>query len=854
MEGYIRFIEKYSRWVLCILLFITLLFAWKITDLTEDSNPYMLAESHPARKGIIDIREDFTGTYDSVLIAIHNKESVFNQATLDAVFTLTEQARTLILANDEDVTEFLSMLRDLPMDSSWNKQIAQIRQRGFTQSDAMLVRSIYDSREQLRLSNRQASFLRFLVERIDPIKEMAGMSATENAFLVDGDTLKAAVTVNNLGIDPQMAQHALMNNELMNMGVVNQDGTVTMITIELGILPDDSVAQMRAYQIIKNMVDDYKREHPNFTDDIFIAGVPVFFAEQTRTINHDMQLLFPITILVVFILLGYFLRNRYGVLIPLLNVVGCVIWTLGMMAIIGTPLDLITSVLPVFLVTICSSDAIHIMVEYKHQIARGKSLRDANRAMIRLMTRPVILTTLATCTTFILSTTTNIVNLRNFGIYMTFGMFVALIISLLMIPAMLHIFKYQRQVENTALPQDTPTSIQRFLFSTLRIVAAHRQVIIVGFGLLVFSALLFARNVKVDDMGSRYFSTTNQFRVSDEFINSHIAGTSPGWIEIDTHKENGAIDLNIVNFVDRLEQFIHQQDNVTYSYSIARYIRRINYTLNDYNIQHNRLPYAEENVFEPNNDGTIQLFRINGNDVVRQSVLMYENGGGTDLTNVLNADFSKTTLLYTMNTTLASEYQQFLDKLVPWIEQNIPQGASYKLAGSPVIWTSVLTEMWEGQKRGIFISFISIFAIMSLWFRSVRYGFFGTLPLVLTVIFYFSFMSILNIELNIGTAIISFLVLGVVDYSVHYIMRMKIRYEEGADAEQALHYAISSAGNAIVINIIVFFVGFMPLLFSAFRPIFDVGLLVGMALFLSGVLTIFTLSLFSPLVFPKRKS
>jgi predicted RND superfamily exporter protein len=113
-------------------------------------------------------------------------------------------------------------------------------------------------------------------------------------------------------------------------------------------------------------------------------------------------------------------------------------------------------------------------------------------------------------------------------------------------------------------------------------------------------------------------------------------------------------------------------------------------------------------------------------------------------------------------------------------------------------------------------------------------------------------MSILNIELNIGTAIISFLVLGVVDYSVHYIMRMKTCYEEGADAEKALHYAISSAGNAIVINIIVFFVGFMPLLFSAFRPIFDVGLLVGMSLFISGVLTIFTLSLFSPFVFPKE--
>ena len=205
-----------------------------------------------------------------------------------------------------------------------------------------------------------------------------------------------------------------------------------------------------------------------------------------------------------------------------------------------------------------------------------------------------------------------------------------------------------------------------------------------------------------------------------------------------------------------------------------------------------------------------------------------------------------------MNTTLASEYQVFLDKLVPWLDENIPDGATYKLAGSPLIWTSVLNEMWNGQKLGIFISFFSIFAVMSLWLRSLRYGFFGTVPLMFTVVFYFAFMSITNIELNIGTAIISFLVLGVVDYSVHFIIRMRDAINDGANVGEAMHYAIMTAGNAITINIIIFFVGFTPLLLSSFKPIFDVGLLVGFSLFLSGILTIFSLSLFAPIIFKKK--
>lgn len=540
------------------------------------------------------------------------------------------------------------------------------------------------------------------------------MSATENVFLVDGDMLKAAITVNNTNIDPLVAKKAIMNNELMNMGVVNGDETVTMITIELGLLPDDSEGQIRAYRQVSDMVASYQELHPQFKDKIYIAGVPVFFAEQKQIMNHDMEILFPATVLVIFTLFAIFFRNRYGVIIPLLNVIGCVIWTLGMMAIIGTPLDLITSILPVFLVTICSSDAIHILVEYRHQLAKGEDLYSANRKTMRLMTQPVILTTVTTCITFLLSTFTNIVNLRNFGIYMSFGMFVALIISLLMIPAMLFVFKFDKKYHkrNDSSMQEAVkvTIIERILLYVFKKIEQHRIGLTIVFVLVLMGGVYLGYQIRVDDMGSRYFSPYNEFRQSDDFINSNIAGTSPGWIEIDSGTNGGAISIDMVNFIDKMEKFVNNQENVTFSYSIARYIRRINYTLNDFDPQYNRLPYQTEYITDYDEYGQPYQVAIDGNDIIRQSVLMYENGGGTDLTNVLSSDFSKTVLLYTMNTTLVSEYQAFLGKLVPWLDKNIPNGASYKLAGFPIIWTSVLNEMWEGQNWG-FLSHSFLFCI-----------------------------------------------------------------------------------------------------------------------------------------------
>ncbi|PIT24850.1 hypothetical protein BGI35_00625 [Snodgrassella communis] len=40
----------------------------------------------------------------------------------------------------------------------------------------------------------------------------------------------------------------------------------------------------------------------------------------------------------------------------------------------------------------------------------------------------------------------------------------------------------------------------------------------------------------------------------------------------------------------------------------------------------------------------------------------------------------------------------------------------------------------------------------------------------------------------------------------------------------------------------------------SYIPVFDVGLLVGFSLFLSGILTIFSLSLFTPIIFYKKEN
>lgn len=859
IEKYLQFVFRFAWAILIGLAALTYYFFNAMAGLTEDNNPYFLPEDHPVRSVIYDMRRDFTGTYDSILVAVHHKDSVFNKTTLNAMFELTEQSKAINFVDDSDI-ERLKAVRDAyPENQSLKTGLDQILQDGLSQADGQPLRQLWQQGTDLEAADRKS--LRVIAERADPVREMAGMAATENVFTDASGTLYAQKTLNQYDADPEVIRKAIMNNELMEGGFIDKEGKVALLVVELSLLEDDAYGQIRAYEAFQKLVADYQKAHPEFTDQVYIGGVPVFFAAQKQVIDHDFATLLPLVLLIIAVVLAVFFRTILGVFLPMLNVVLCTIWTLGMMAILEMPLDVITAILPVFLITICSSDAIHVMAEYYHQRKLVGARVEAMRRAMLLMFSPVILTTVTTCATFTVSTATAIESLQNFGILISFGMFAALVISLLLLPAAIALFKGKtgRVTVATSAKDDLQVArtylVSRVLTAMLKPVTRHRTAFNWIFIVMMASFAYLASHVRIDDMGSGYFAKTSDFRISDDFINQHIAGTSPGWIEIDSGAENKAMSLEMLTFVDSLENFIHQQENVTFSYSAARYVRRINYTMNDFDEQYNRLPLAVEKFTETDpQTGETFVTEVSGEDIVRQAVLMYENGGGTDITNVYSTDFRKTMLLYTLGTTVASDYNLFLDKLKPWLAANTPEGYTVKLAGTPVIWSTVLDALITSQTLSLFMAFATVLLVMALWLRSFRLGLAGTLPLLATVVVYFALMGTFNIELNIGTAITSFLVLGIVDYSVHFIVRIKTEMQRGLDIPQAVEMAILISGRAILANILVFTVGFVALLFSDFKPLVDLGMLVGLSLFVSGMMSLFVVTLYAPWFFANVKA
>lgn len=847
MERYLNVVERYARTIIFVLVAITAYFTYALGSLVSDTNPYLLKESHPARKTILDLQQEFTGTYDSVMVAMENRQSVFNTQTLNAQFEISQAIRRLMLANAEDEAELRRIVGQHETDSRAQRLVTDILSAGFAQNDYALAKTLRDHARDQGWNARDQQFLGFLAERINPIQEMASMADLENISVAADGELWIHKTLHALDMDPKLVETQIMGNEQMVGGVVSPDKTVALVIAELGTKQDDAQAQLRAYHQVRQIVADYQSLHPRFTDEVFIAGTPIFIAAQQEIIDHDLALLFPVVFLLVTSLLVFFFRRPLGVLLPLFNILFCTIWSLGLMALLKVPIDLLTSVLPVFLFTICCSDAIHVMAEYYEQLNAGKSSREANRETMRRMVNPVVLTTVTTIATFLISTTNNIVSIRNFGVFMSIGLTAALIISLLLIPAWISIWGKDQSLRKTVFKHSV---ISRHLVACCaRLIRWRKPVLIVSLPLLVLMTA-FTFMVKIEDSGVAYFKKDSAVRISDELINhSHIAGTSPGWISFDTQTPRGALTTEVVQFLDKLDLFLKAQPNVSYTYSVAAYVKRMNLVLNDMSPDYLRVPQAREPITAVSNQGLAETFEVDGNALIEQHILMFENSGGSDLQNVLNADYSKALTLYTMTSSVASDYKELLDRLDAWLLVNKPAHLHVTHAGTPHIWTGVLREITQGQVLSFSLALLVVTLMMMVWLKSVRLGILGMLTLLTTSVTVYGCMYLLNIELNIGTTLVTFLVVGVVDYAVHLLSRIKLLVLQGVHVDEAILTAMHSVGRSTVVNVVIFSVGFLALLFSAYKPVVDLGVLVALALFSSGVMTILLVTLIAPWFF-----
>ncbi len=120
------------------------------------------------------------------------------------------------------------------------------------------------------------------------------------------------------------------------------------------------------------------------------------FDALARYTERDFFRLPPITFIVVALILFLRFRTIRDVMLPMACVTLSLVWTLGLIAISGLALSILTMIVPVFLIAVGTAYCLHIVSEYRVQAACHASAEAATLAAFENILLPTLLAAVTT--------------------------------------------------------------------------------------------------------------------------------------------------------------------------------------------------------------------------------------------------------------------------------------------------------------------------------------------------------------------------------------------------------------------------------------------------------------------------
>ncbi|GBD94452.1 toluene efflux pump membrane transporter TtgH [bacterium BMS3Abin05] len=560
---------------------------------------------------------------------------------------------------------------------------------------------------------------------------------------------------------------------------------------------------------------------------ILATGKPVVNYYLAKGMDTDMRRLFPLAILVVFFIPLFRFKRIKMVLIPLAVVIFSVIWTFGVMALVHSPLSHSTTIMPILLISIGVADGIHIL---NHYFSNSRFIKERDKLVHFTMMElhgPVIMTSVTTMIGFLALNTSRVTSLLQLGIFTSVGVFFAMILSISFIPAGLSLIKVPTQ-----LKEAHGGRLEKLSHTYAKILIRYKWAVLIFIIVIVLLSIAGIPRIKLESSDIENFPPSHPLRLATAEVNDHFAGSN--YIDVVVEGKTPGYIKNpfVLKKMAMLEDSIKTLPYVGGAISLVDFIRRINQVLHNNNPAYYRIPNETETETTRYFDAATgkwvhETYTVSGRKLIAQYLQLYEmSGKPEDFANLVDYNYETAKITAFLRTSKRTH----LKKIDTWTRGFIKRhfdGIKADITGVSELYLAVNDLIVSGQLKSIFLSLFLVFLLTALMFRSFTGGLFNVLPLFFAMFLNFAVMGWFGIYLNLMTMVTSSIAIGVgVDYAIHFYHRYRMKFTESHDYENATDRTMEEAGVAIFINALTVAAGFAILLFSEFKGISLMGLLI----------------------------
>lgn len=583
----------------------------------------------------------------------------------------------------------------------------------------------------------------------------------------------------------------IKNNEMIFGELVSEDFTATAIIaiLQEDVIDDVIIKQIR--QILEKFPGD---------EETHIGGMPATRAIMSDLMIRDVSFFIPAGLLIMLIFLFVCFREIRGVFLPFSVVIMSIIVGTGFIVLFHWKFQIITMLLPVFLIAVANDYGIHIIANYQEENLKLKlGKKQILKNVIHSLTTPVMATGITTIFGLLCLQSHIILPAKQVGILSSIGVVFALFGSLLFIPAVLSLLprsKYIRSDQSTHF-------LEKILKKMINLVNKYPKRILLYTSILIIICLIGCFQINVDTNLVKFFKKNSEVYQTNEIIKKYFGGVSGISIVAKGDIKNPEIMKKIDWLVEKMEKR-EMLGNIS---SISKVIRKMNKVMHDDLDEFDRIPDTREMIAQ-----YFLLYNMSGDpeDFEKMVDFNFENA-------LISARISSSS-----NDVLKKEFN-YINNLVNSLEDS-----PFTIVGGYVeMELEVSSAIVKGQIISLFLSLFMIGGIVALFFRSVVAGLLSAAPLAMAISILFGLMGFFKIELNVATAILSAIMIGVgVDYTIHFLWRYRDEIKKGKSYEEAISITLITTGRGIIFNALSVVIGFLVLFLSGFRPLQYFGFLI----------------------------
>ncbi|MBU1086552.1 MAG: MMPL family transporter [Candidatus Omnitrophica bacterium] len=556
---------------------------------------------------------------------------------------------------------------------------------------------------------------------------------------------------------------------------------------------------------IREMLSDYSEQA-----EVYLGGVHVLGFQLINIIRNDLVFFGGIISVIICLLLWVLFRSLRWVIIPVLCCACSLLCTIGLFGLLGFKATIISSNFISLQLILTLALVIHLIVQYReYQMEKPDwdQRKLVEETMIRKI-KPSFYAGLTTSVGFGSLIFSGLQPVISFGWMMIIAMFFSLMVSLILFPSIVMMFKKGRQPSKYRFSQ----AILGF-FSGLAL--QHRVRVSIITVLVLLLSVVGMVLLDVENSFINYFRDSTLVYKELSFIDCNFGGTTP--LDLVYKLKQNDLNRDVLLSSDNMLQLQKIQQALDKYKAVGKIISLVN--IADLARQVNKgIPLTEYEF--------TSLYWI-----IQESV-------SKDL---LGSFFSEPESqarfgVLIQDTTPGLDRKQLLKDIKNDLEVMGIDKEQYMMTNLFVLYQDILQRLFRSQAMTLGIVFIALALAFGVLFRSFKIALICIIPNLISTVAILGIMGWMRISLDLMTITIASVAMGIaVDDTIHYVHRYQEERRKQAKKEAVIK-THNSVGHAILFTSLIIIIGFSLLCFSDFMPSVLFGLLTGLSMLIALIL------------------